>query len=375
MSNYVIEVSNYVIATRSTLLVNPSNLEIIEAFGLTPPIPGDVIFDVAVVGAGPAGLAAAVYGSSEGLRTVVVEREAIGGQAGTGSMIRNFPGFSQGISGSRLAWEAWQQAWYFGTTFLFMRRVESLSSSDGHYRLRLSDGGTLAARTVIVTTGASYRRLGIPNLDKLQGRGVFYGAGVSEAPAMHGRNVFVAGGGNSAGQAAMHLAKWADQVTVLVRRESLAQSMSDYLIRELDAAPNVRVAYQVQLVDGAGTDHLESLVLEDRESGARRNVPADALFVLIGSQPRTEWLGESVARDQWGFILTGQDLLGDANGRWGLDRPPLPLETSLPGVFAAGDVRQGSVKRVASAVGEGVVTIPLVHRCLEAMAAQAAAGR
>jgi thioredoxin reductase len=357
---------------RSTL-VNPSNLEIADAFGLMTPIPAAEVFDVAVLGAGPAGLAAAVYASSEGLRTVVVEPEAIGGQAGTSSMIRNFPGFSQGVSGSTLAWEAWQQAWLFGTTFVYMRQAEGLSREDGHYRLRLSPGTALAARTVVVTTGASYRRLDVPALDKLQGRGVFYGAGVSEAPAMRGRNVFVVGGGNSAGQAAMHLARWADHVTVLVRGESLADTMSDYLIREIEAAPNVDVTHRVEVVDGAGADHLESLVLEDKESGARRRVPADALFVLIGSQPRTEWLGDSVARDQRGFILTGPDLLGDGCGHWHLDRPPMPLETSLPGVFAAGDVREGSIKRVASAVGEGAATIPLVHRWLEAMTVPQAA--
>jgi len=353
---------------RSTL-VNPSNLQIVDAFGVVTPIPAGEVFDVAVVGAGPAGLAAAVYGSSEGLRTVVVEGEAIGGQAGTSSMIRNFPGFSQGISGSKLAWEAWQQAWLFGTTFLFMRQAEGLAAEEGHYRLRLSDGGSLTARTVVITTGASYRRLGVPSLEDLHGRGVFYGAGVSEAPAMGGREVFVIGGGNSAGQAALHLAKWASHVTVLVRGQSLAQSMSDYLIREIDAAPNVSVSYHVQVADGGGTDHLERLVLEDRRSGTRRTVPADALFVLIGSQPRAQWLGDSVARDQWGFILTGTDLLDDGGGCWRLDRSPLPFETSLAGVFAAGDVRHGSVKRVASAVGEGAVTIPLVHRYLETMAA------
>ena len=357
---------------RSTL-VNPSNLEIADAFGLMTPIPAGEVFDVAVLGAGPAGLAAAVYASSEGLRTVVVEPEAIGGQAGTSSMIRNFPGFSQGVSGSTLAWEAWQQAWLFGTTFVYMRHVEGLSREDGHYRLRLSYGATLTARTVVITTGASYRRLDVPALDNLQGRGVFYGAGVSEAPAMRGRNVFVVGGGNSAGQAAMHLARWADHVTVLVRGESLADTMSDYLIREISAAPNVDVAHRVEVVDGAGTDHLESLVLADRQSGTRRSVPADALFVLIGSQPRTEWLGDNVARDQRGFILTGPELPGVGNGYWHLDRPPMPLETSLPGVFAAGDVREGSIKRVASAVGEGAATIPLVHRWLEAMTVPQAA--
>ena len=205
--------------TERTALVNPSNLQIADAFGVMRPIPPEEVFDLAVVGAGPAGLAAAVYASSEGLRTVVVEHEAIGGQAGTSSMIRNYPGFSQGISGARLAQETWQQAWSFGTTFLYMRQAESLSSEDGHYRLRLSDGGVLTSRTVVIAAGATYQRLGIPRLEDLQGRGVFYGAATSEAPAMRGRNVFVAGGGNSAGQTALHLAKWADRVTILVRAE------------------------------------------------------------------------------------------------------------------------------------------------------------
>jgi len=358
------------------VLVNPSNLEIADAFGLMRPVSPEEVFDVAVVGAGPAGLAAAVYASSEGLQTVVVEHEAVGGQAGTSSMIRNYPGFSQGISGAKLAQESWQQAWSFGTTFLFMRQAESLSATDGHYRLQLSDGGVVASHTVIIATGVTYRRLGIPHLEHLQGRGVFYGAAVSEAPAMRGRKVFVAGGGNSAGQAALHLAKWARQVTVLVRAPSLAASMSDYLIRQLGAAPNVQVCYRVQVAGGTGTGsgHLRSLVLADTASGATRTVPADALFVLIGAQPRTDWLGDAVARDQWGFILTGPDL--PAETRWPSGRPPLPLETSLPGVFAAGDVRYGSVNRVASAVGEGAATIPLVHRYLHATAAApATAGR
>jgi thioredoxin reductase (NADPH) len=350
-------------------LVNPSNLEIADAFGLMRPVSPEAVFDVAVVGAGPAGLAAAVYASSEGLRTVVVEHEAIGGQAGTSSMIRNYPGFSQGISGAKLAQEIWQQAWTFGSTFLYMRRAESLSEKDGHYQLRLSDGSVLTSRTVIIATGATYRRLGIPRLEGLQGRGVSYGAAASEAPAMRGRNVFVAGGGNSAGQTALHMAKWANQVTVLVRGESLADSMSDYLIRQIGAAPNVDVCYRVQVADGTGTSHLESLVLRDTVSGARRSVPADALFVLIGSQPRTQWLGDAIARDQWGSVITGPDLLAAGGHHWPPGRPPLPLETSLPGVFAAGDVRQGSVKRVASAVGEGAATIPLVHHYLQTTAA------
>src|SRR5215469_16786988 len=358
-------------AAERPALVNPSNRQIADAFGVMRPISPGMVFDVAVVGAGPAGLAAAVGASSEGLSTVVVEHEAIGGQAGTSSMIRNYPGFSQGISGATLAQESWQQAWTFGTTFRYMRQAENLSKNDGHYCLQLSDGGVLAARTVIIATGVAYRRLGIPALEDLQGRGVFYGAAVSEAPAMRGRTVFVAGGGNSAGQAALHLAKWASQVTILVREESLAASMSDYLIRQIDATPNVDVRYRVQVAGGTGTatGHLRSLLLQDTASGARQNVPADALFVLIGAQPRTQWLGDAIARDQEGFIPTGLDLPASTDARWPATRPPLPLETSLPGVFAAGDVRRGSVKRVASAVGEGAATIPLVHRHLARAAA------
>jgi len=361
---------------KQSALVNPSNTEIADAFGVMRPIPPGEVFDVAVVGGGPAGLAAAVYASSEGLRTVVIEHEAVGGQAGTSSMIRNYPGFSQGISGARLAQETWQQAWTLGTTFVYMRQAESLSGEDGQYRLRLSDGSVLSTRTVVIATGASYRRLGIPSLENLQGRGVFYGATASEAPAMRGRDVFVAGGGNSAGQTALHMANWARRVTILVRGKSLADSMSDYLLRQIEATPNVNVSYRVEVAGGTGTSHLESLVLQDTASGARRSVPADALFILIGSQPRTHWLGGNVTRDQQGFILTGADLPGSTDARWSAGRVPLPLETSLPGVFAAGDVRRGSVKRVASAVGEGANTIPQVHRHLEtATAVPATAGQ
>jgi thioredoxin reductase (NADPH) len=358
-------------AAEQTALVNPSNVQIADAFGVMTPIPSGAVFDVAVIGAGPAGLAAAVYASSEGLRTVVAEHEAVGGQAGTSSMIRNYPGFSQGISGARLAQEIWRQAWTFGTTFLHMRQAESLSGNDGHYRLQLSDGSVLTSRTVIIATGATYRQPGIPALEDLQGRGVFYGAAASEAPAMRGRNVFIAGGGNSAGQTALHMAKWAAQVTILVRGGSLTGSMSDYLTRQIDATPNIDVRYRVQVADatGAATGHLQSLVLADTASGARRSVPAHALFVLTGSQPRTQWLGESIARDQWGFILTGPDLPAGTFHHRPPGRPPLPLETSLPGVFAAGDVRHGSVKRVAAAVGEGAATIPQVHHHLQTTAA------
>jgi thioredoxin reductase (NADPH) len=350
---------------RSTL-ANPTDIQIAEAFGLLTPISADDVYDLAVVGAGPAGLAVAVYASSEGLRTVVVESGPVGGQAATSSMIRNYPGFPQGISGSTLTAQTFQQAWSFGTTFLFLREATSLSAHDGHYQLGLSDGNVLSARTVVIATGAAYTDLGVPVLEELHGRGVFYGAAVSEAPAMRGRKVFIVGAGNSAGQAAVHLAKWADQVTMLVRGQSLAQSMSDYLIRTIGATPNVEVTYGVQVVGGAGADRLESLVLEDRASGQRRQVEADGLFVLIGSRPRTEWLAETLMRDQWGFILTGPDVVAEVGTRWPLLRPPTLHEASLPGVFAVGDVRRGSVKRVGSAVGEGAVTIPQVHACLEA---------
>ena len=357
------------------VLVNPSNIEIADAFGVMTPISPGEVFDVAVVGAGPAGLAAAVGASSEGLSTVVVEHEAVGGQAGTSSMIRNYPGFSQGISGARLAQEIRRQAWAFGTTFLYMRQAQALSAHQGLYRVALSDGSVLTSRTVIIATGATYRRLGIPAMEDLQGRGVFYGPAVSEASAMRGRRVFVAGGGNSAGQTALHLAKWARQVTILVRAKSLADTMSDYLIRQIGPTPNIDVRYNVQVVGGTGdgTGHLRSLDLADTASRTRHSVPADALFVLIGSQPRTQWLSDSIARDPWDFILTGPDLPARPGRRGRHGRPPLPLETSLPGVFAAGDVRHGSVKRVASAVGEGAATIPLVHRYLQATTAAAPA--
>ena len=359
--------------TERSVLANPTDIEIAEAFGLLAPISADDVYDVAVVGAGPAGLAVAVYASSEGLRTVVVESGPYGGQAATSSLIRNYPGFPQGVSGSTLTAQTFEQAWSFGTTFLFLREAASLSAHEGHYRLGLSDNNVLSARTVVIATGAAYTELGVPELEELHGRGVFYGAAVSEAPSMHGRNVFVVGAGNSAGQAAIHLARWAGQVTILVRGPSLAQSMSDYLVRMIDAAPNIDVAYGIQVAGGTGSDRLESLVLEDRASGQRRDVPADGLFVLIGSQPRTDWLGDTLMRDQWGFILTGPDVLADVATRWPLLRPPTQHEASLPGVFAAGDVRRGSIKRVGSAVGEGAVTIPQVHACLEAGAGAAAA--
>jgi thioredoxin reductase len=292
----------------------------------------------------------------------VVEPEAIGGQAGTSSLIRNYAGFSDGISGSRLAFNAYQQAWGFGATFHFMRAAAGLSTDGDLHTVSLNDGGSVQARTVVVAVGVSWRRLGVPELEELTGRGVFYGAAIAEAPAMRGRHVFVVGGGNSAGQAAVHLSRYAAQVTVLIRRPDLSATMSDYLIRELDALPNVDVRGRAQVVGGTGGDFLESFVVRDLDTG-EETVEEGVLFVLIGSEPRTDWLDGVLARDRWGFLLTGAELAADpvASPAWPIERPPAVLETSVPGVFAAGDVRGGSVKRVASAVGEGALVVTLVH--------------
>ncbi|MCF6506459.1 FAD-dependent oxidoreductase [Blastococcus sp. MG754426] len=351
------------------VLTDPSALDIAAAFGVLEPVDEGTLFDVVVVGAGPAGLSAAVYAASEGLRTLVIEPLAMGGQAGTSSLIRNYLGFPRGISGNRLAASAYQQAWSFGATFLWSRSMVGLSSADGEHRVHLSDGATLRARAVVVATGAEWRRLDVPSLEAFQGRGLFYGAAVSEAKAMTGRHVLVVGGGNSAGQAAVHLARYAEQVTVLVRR-GLATTMSEYLVHEIDEAPNIDVRSRVQLVGGSGGQVLEEVVVEDLDTGERGTLRADAVFVLIGSTPASGCLGEAVAKDRAGFVLTGPDL-GGATPAWPLDRPPMFLETSVPGVFAAGDVRAGSVKRVASGVGAGAIAVALVHQYL----AWAAAGQ
>ena len=345
------------------VLTNPNAIEIAAAFGLLDSLEHEPPFDVAVIGAGPAGLSAAVYAASEGLRTVVLEPLAMGGQAGTSSLIRNYLGFPRGISGGRLAANAYQQAWSFGATFLWSRSVANIRSEGDLRVLALSDGSSVRSRTVVVATGAEWRRLGVDSLEALQGRGVFYGAAVSEARAMTGKEVFVLGGGNSAGQAAVYLARFARQVTILVRRTSLAETMSTYLRTEIANTANIGVRTRVAVVDGAGTGTLEALVLEDLDSGTRETVPADALFAMIGSVPQTDYVAEQVRRDRWGFILTGSDLTGDAAERHE-GRAPLMFETSLPGVFAIGDVRHGSVKRVASAVGAGAMVVAMVHEYL-----------
>jgi thioredoxin reductase len=358
-------------AEDGTALQDPTDLEIAVAFGLMKPVPEEEIFDVVIVGAGPAGLGAAVYAASEGLRTLVVEPEAVGGQAGTSSLIRNYMGFPTGVSGNRLTFGAFQQAWAFGAGFLFMRFATSLQADGDLRRIGLSDHTTISTRAVVVATGSSYRRLGVPALEALQGRGVFYGAAVTEAQAMRGRHVYILGGGNSAGQAAVYLSRYADWVTILVRRSGLAETMSDYLIREIEALPNVDVRGRVQVVDGSGEDFLEEFVIEDLDSGVRETHDG-VLFVLIGSQPRSDWLAGSVELDAWGSVLTGAEAA--ESGAWPLERQPQLLETTVPGVFAVGDVRGGSVKRVASAVGEGALAVTLVHQYLADLRRAASAG-
>jgi len=343
-----------------SVLYDPSTAEIAEAHGInTQPSPG--IYDLAILGAGPAGLAAAVYGASEGLHTVVIEPEAIGGQAATSSMIRNYLGFPRGISGAELAHRAWEQAVLFAAEFVFTHRATHVGRQGNERLITLTDALQVLARAVIIAAGVDYRRLGIPALDRLIGTGVFYGAAGVEAAAMIGEEVYVVGAANSAGQAALHLANFAARIVLLVRGDSLAAGMSDYLIKQLEATPNIEIRLHTRVVDGHGDGRLEGLTLEDVGTGRREQVVAAALFVLIGAEPHTEWLRDVLLLDGHGFILTGRDLPSTA---WQLQRSPLPFETSLPGVFAAGDVRYSSVKRVAGAAGEGSVAVGSVHQYL-----------
>jgi thioredoxin reductase (NADPH) len=338
------------------VLVDPANAEIARALGLDVR-PARQVYDVVIVGAGPAGLAAAVYAASEGLHTALLEQDAFGGQAGTSSRIRNYLGFPDGVSGTELAQRAYQQAWVFGTHLVYGNPATSLAQDQDLLVVGLEDGSEARARALVIATGVSYRRLEVPKLEALAGAGVFYGAGTIEAQAVAGKPAFVVGGGNSAGQAALHLSKYAQQVTILVRSQTLAASMSDYLIRQIDATPNVDVRYRCEVAGGGGSGHLDQLLLRDRDTGQTELVPAAGLFILIGAQPFTSWLPEAIKRDQWGFILTGSDTGQD----WPLQRPPFLLETTAPGVFAVGDVRHGSMKRVAAAVGDGSTAIRLIH--------------
>jgi thioredoxin reductase (NADPH) len=347
------------------VLVDPSNAEIADACWRNPSLERSS-FDLVVIGAGPAGLAAAVYGASEGLDTLIVEGEAIGGQAGTTSLIRNYLGFPWGIAGAELTGRAAEQAWLFGGTFLFMRRATGLRRSGDGVVVSLSSGNEVTAKAVIIATGASYRRLGVPDLEALRGAGVFYGAAVSEARAVQDEDVYVVGAGNSAGQAALHLSRYASSVTLLARGDSLADNMSEYLITEVEATENIDVRLNTRVTGGGGKGRLEHLVLEDSASGTTETVGAAALFALIGVQPHTGWLPDEIERDDTGYVVTGHDLVreGQMSEEWPLERAPLMFETSMPGVFAAGDARFGSVKRVASAVGAGAIAIQSVHEYL-----------
>jgi thioredoxin reductase (NADPH) len=347
-------------------LVDPTDGELVEALGGGTRI-GEDVYDVAIVGAGPAGLSAAVYAASEGLETIVLERQISGGQAGSSSRIRNVPGFTWGIGGHDLTRRACEQAWLFGANMVFAQQATSLSASGSHHVVEVADGQQIAARAVVLATGVSWRRLEIDQLEELIGAGVFYGAAASEARAMRGRHVCVVGAGNSAGQAAAHLAKYADEVTLLVRGDSLEKSMSEYLIAELRETANVSVRLGVELVDGEGREQLQAVVVRNRTDGTVDRIPTTGLFVMIGAEPHTEWLDGTVQRDERGFILTGNDLDPDRDdtSNWPLERAPTLLETSIPGIFAAGDIRHGSVKRVTTAMGEGATVIQLVGQHLE----------
>jgi thioredoxin reductase (NADPH) len=334
--------------------------------------PGLDGYDLVVVGAGAAGLSAAVYGASEGLSTLVLESTAIGGQAGTSSRIRNFLGFPAGITGGELAERAHEQAWMLGAEFVLMNGATGLAADGDELRVMLSEGGQVSARAVVLATGVSYRQLDAPGIADLVGAGVFYGSALSEAPAVHDQEVFIAGAGNSAGQTAIYLARSARSVTLLTRGGSLAKSMSDYLVTEIESTPRVHVRLHTEVAAARGDRRLGELALRDSATGREETVATAALFVMIGATPHTSWLPGDVARDRHGFIITGRDLPGEDLA--GPGQPiPLPLETSLPGVFAAGDVRAGSVKRVASAVGEGSVVVPQVHQHLERRAVRQAA--
>jgi len=339
----------------------PTVAEVAEQwYGSPDDIPDADVADLVVVGAGPAGLAAAVYGASEGLSTIVIESDAVGGQAGTSSMIRNYLGFPRGVSGMRLAQRARIQASRFGARFYTGRGATAVEVSGPEFDHHHVMAGTarICARTIVISTGVAYRRLPVPSVEALVGSGVYYGAASSAAREMRGRRTFVVGGGNSAGQAAVHLAKFAKSVTIVIRRDSLAETMSDYLIREIDANPMITVRPGTEVIDAGGDGRLEWLTLCDSATHHAEQVPAGGLFLLIGAAPHCDWIPAEVLRDEHGFVLTGREVPID---QWVDGCPPAPLETTVPGIFAAGDVRSGSMKRVAAASGEGASTVPLAH--------------
>jgi thioredoxin reductase (NADPH) len=356
-----------VVTPSGDCLVDPSVEELAARVGLST-TPATDFYDTVIVGGGPAGLGAAVYAASEGLRMVLLERQATGGQAGQSSRIENYLGFPDGVSGAQLTDRARRQAHKFGAEVLTARSVAGLEVRGSSRVVRFADGSEVAAHTVVLATGVAYHKLDAPGADRLTGRGVFYGLAATEAPTCAGEDVYVVGGANSAGQAAVFLSRHARRVTLLVRADGLERSMSYYLIRQIREAPNIEVRPHIQVVGAAGQEHLERLSLRDTRAGTVEEMPAGFLFVFIGAAPCTDWLDSVIERDPTGFLLTGPDLLvgGKRPAGWPLDRDPYYLEGSVPGIFVAGDVRANSVKRVASAVGEGAMAIQLVHRYLEA---------
>jgi len=350
-----------VITEGGETLVDPTDVELADRLGLTT-TPSQEFYDLIVVGGGPAGLAAAVYGASEGLRTVLIERTATGGQAGQSSLIENYLGFPDGVQGRQLADRARRQAEKFGAELITARTATGLEVNGSKRTIRFADGGSIDAHAVIVATGVDYRQLGTTVCDDFIGRGVYYGAAISVAAECEGEEVYVIGGANSAGQAAMYLSREAKSVTILVRGPSLEASMSHYLIEQIKQRPNITVRTCTEVQRAVGTECLEKLVLVDNRTGQIQETSCARMFIFIGAAPRTEWLDGVIARDDHGFILTGPSLRNVCG--WTLDRPPHHLETSVPGVFVAGDVRAESAKRVAAAVGEGSMAVMFVHRYL-----------
>ncbi len=355
-----------VITPEGDALVEPSDADLAAQVGLAT-TPSKDFYDLVVIGGGPAGLGAAVYGASEGLRTVLVERLATGGQAGQSSRIENYLGFPDGVSGAQLTDRARRQAVRFGAEVLTTRDVVGLDVKGSARSVRFADGDAIDAHSVILATGVAYRQLAASGLDELTGRGVFYGSALTEAAGCLGQDVYIVGGANSAGQSAVFLARGAKSVTILVRGRSLERSMSHYLIKQIEDVPEITVRTCTEVVQAHGTDHLERLTLRDTATGTTETVDAQWLFVFIGAAPLTDWLDDVVVRDDKGFVMAGPDLTveGRLPRGWDLDRAPYHLETSVPGVFVAGDARAESAKRVASAVGEGAMAVMLVHRYLE----------
>ncbi|HAJ63250.1 MAG TPA: fused response regulator/thioredoxin-disulfide reductase [Cyanobacteria bacterium UBA8543] len=346
-------------------LIQPSNLQIAEKIGLKTQAERP-FYDLVIVGGGPAGLAAAVYGASEGLSTVMIEREAPGGQAGSSSRIENYLGFPVGLSGADLARRGVTQARRFGVEILSPQIVTGVRTEDSYRIVKLGDGTEVSCHALLIATGVSYRKLDVPGMDRLAGAGVYYGAAMTEAIACQGEEIYIVGGANSAGQAAMHFSKYAAGVTMLVRADSLTKSMSQYLIDQIEATENITVKTRSSVVEVKGENHLDTIVIANADTGEKKTIAASSLFIFIGASPQTDWLDGVVERDQQGFIPTGPNLIRDKRPPkgWTLERDPFLLEASVPGIFVAGDVRQGSVKRVASGVGEGAIAVQFIHQYL-----------